>query len=203
MPWPSAAAPCGGCAKPATVGCWPNSTGRWPSVLTAANRILTAITDHAAELVGLKDAAGCYRFVNPTFARHLAMPAAAVTGRTDQELFPAAVAEALAANAEDAAAGGAAPSLEIETGDPARPLLLEVTQAPVLAEGGRIEGTVLIGRDVTERAAARRLREELAGQTCHAFMRAIGTVDPYLVGHAEAVREVALAIGEALGLSDR
>ena len=27
--------------------------------LTAANRILTAITDHAAELVGLKDAAGC------------------------------------------------------------------------------------------------------------------------------------------------
>jgi len=168
--------------------------------LAAANRILTTITDHAAELVGLKDAQGHYRFVNPTFARHLAMPAAAVIGRTDEELFPAAVAEALRANAEDAAAGGAAPSLELETGDPARPLLLEVTQAPVPGASGGIEGTVLIGRDVTERALERRLREELAGQTCHAFMRAIGTVDPYLVGHAEAVREVAQAIGTVLDL---
>ncbi len=169
--------------------------------LAAANRVLTAITDHAAELVGLKDALGRYRFVNPTFARHLAMPAAAVIGRTDQELFPAAVAEALGANAQEAAASGAAPSLELETGDPARPLLLEVTQAPVPALGGGTDGTVLIARNVTERTLERRLREELAGQTCHAFMQAIGTVDPYLVGHAEAVREVACALGSALDLA--
>ncbi len=168
--------------------------------LAAANRILTAITDHAAELVGLKDADGQYRFVNPTFARHLAMPAAAVVGRTDRELFPTVVAEALEANARVAAAGGAAPSLELEAGDPARPVLLEVTQAPVPATGGGTDGMVLIARDVTERALERRLREELAGQTCHAFMRAIATVDPYLVGHAEAVREVAQALGSALGL---
>ncbi len=168
--------------------------------LAAANRLLRAITDHAAELVGLKDGAGRYRFVNPTFARHLAMPAGTVIGRTDLELFPRPVAEALEGNARAAVAGSVSPPLEIEGGDPARPVLLEVTQAPVPGDGGRIEGMVLIGRDVTERAVERRLREQLASQTCRAFMQAIGTVDPYLVGHAEAVREVALEIAKALGL---
>lgn len=60
---------------------------------------------------------------------------------------------------------------------------------------------VLIGRDVTGQVVERRLRERLRRQTCRAFMQAIGTVDRYLAGHAEALREVAQAIGRELGLS--
>ena len=169
--------------------------------LAAANRVLLTITDHAAELIGLKDQEGRYSFVNPSFARRLTRPAATVIGKSDLDLFPRPVAEALSTNAAAGAAGSGSPLLEIEIGGQPDPVFLEVAQAPVRDDDGRNEGTVLIGRDVTGQVAERRLRERLRRQTCRAFMQAIGTVDPYLAGHAEALREVGQAIGVELGLA--
>jgi PAS domain S-box-containing protein len=59
---------------------------------------LRAILDHASSVVYLKDLQGRYIVVNPHFERVTGMPASAVLGRKDADIFPAAVAEALAAN---------------------------------------------------------------------------------------------------------
>jgi PAS domain S-box-containing protein len=69
--------------------------------LAESERRLRAILDHSPAMISLKDTDGRYIVISREFERAAALPAAAITGRTDDDLFPPRLAEAYRANDEE------------------------------------------------------------------------------------------------------
>ncbi|HMR30252.1 MAG TPA: HD domain-containing phosphohydrolase [Geminicoccaceae bacterium] len=160
--------------------------------------IMSAIPD----LVGLKTGRGGYAFANPAMATALATPVAQIVGRTDAELFPAAVATALGRLDADAAAIGIARRDELEVSLCGRRRHLNVVVAPLADEAEAVVGTVMVARDVSELVARRRERERLVQQTISALARTIELADPYLCGHSQRMALLSSRIAVELGLDD-
>lgn len=123
---------------------------------------LQALVNHASAAIYVKDLAGRYRLANRSYAAMLGLEREAVIGRTDHDLFPAAIADALRRNDQSA----------IETLEP-----LEREEVLPMAHGDRIFLSVKfaltapdgrayalcgISTDVTERRRAERALDRIA-----------------------------------------
>lgn len=138
-------------------------TRRWQheDALGATNARLLGVLRAIPDMVWLKDANGAYVFCNPAFESMIGMREIEIIGRTDRELFDAAVSAAAqerdrttmdSRTASVAEEWWSAP----ETGGR---VLLEKRKVPVLDAAGCVTGVLGVARDVTER---RRLEDNLA-----------------------------------------
>ncbi len=131
---------------------------------------------HLPAMVVLKDQAGRYLYANPGCRKLLHKSPAEMIGRTDAELFPAAVAETLARNdhrvTEDRAALSSVEKITLD----GEHRCLEVTKFAV-AVSGRVPLLASITFDVTAKSQAEEERAELEQQLIQAQkMEAIGTL---------------------------
>ena len=113
---------------------------------------LTALFAALPDVVFVKDRDGVYIDGNPRFEALLGRPLTEILGRTDEELFPAAMAEMLR-NGDRATLRSGAPVTTEEWLDLAdrTPVLLETIKAPVRDATGTVLGLIGIARDVTVR----------------------------------------------------
>jgi PAS domain S-box-containing protein len=121
------------------------------AALAESERRLRAILDHSPAMISLKDTSGRYIVSNREFDRMAGLPAEAIAGRTDEDLFPQRLANAYRAN--DAQVLQANRALEIEEtflrADGAR--VFHSVKFPLLDDAGRPYALCAIAIDITER----------------------------------------------------
>jgi len=124
------------------------------------------LLDASSDPMVYKDAAGVYRLANAAFLEMMGLTAAAVLGRTDDAIFPPAVAARLQATDRQVLRTGTSALVEYELVHAERSVWLEVRKDPIRDEDGHLIGIFSCGRNVTrrkERVAnrAKRLRHEI------------------------------------------
>jgi diguanylate cyclase (GGDEF)-like protein/PAS domain S-box-containing protein len=117
-------------------------------------RLLRGVIDGIPELISIKSAAGVYVGCNKAFERHVGVSEAQLLGKTDLDIFEAAVANAVQANDEEAryATAGEQHCSEAWGADAqGSPQCIETLRTPYFDADGELLGLVAVGRDVTER----------------------------------------------------
>ena len=128
--------------------------------LRQQTRYLRALIDGFPFMVWLKDTHHRYLAVNRRIAEVLHLPPEDIPGRSDADLYPGEVAGRSRADDEEVMRARA-PKLSEEPGErDGQRVWLETFKAPVLDEDGSVLGTVGYARDITERRAAERARDE-------------------------------------------
>jgi PAS domain S-box-containing protein len=130
--------------------------------LTAANaalgeseRRLIDILDHSPAAIFLKDLDGRYLFANRCWQSLMGRERSEVVGKTDAELLPPRIAQALLANDRQVLEGGR--SLEFEEVGPERdlqPRILHSSKFPLCDAAGKPYALCGISTDITERKRA-------------------------------------------------
>lgn len=120
--------------------------------------LLESIAEGSDDAIFAKDRDGRYLLFNAAAARFVGQPVAAVLGRDDRSLFPAAQAEMLMAFDRDLMARGCIDRQEerLDTADGQR--VFQVVKGPLRSPDGQIVGVFGISHDIT---AARRTEAEL------------------------------------------
>lgn len=121
------------------------------AALAESERRLRAILDHSPAMISLKDTSGRYLVSNREFDRIAALPADAILGRTDEDLFPPRLADAY--RASDSQVLQTKRALEIEEtflrADGAR--VFHSIKFPLLDDAASPYALCAIAIDVTER----------------------------------------------------
>jgi PAS domain S-box-containing protein len=129
--------------------------------------VLSAIFQTAPDMIWMKDAEGRYVACNSATERFFVLPASAIIGKMDHELFPAENTEVIRAEDRAAIAAGG-PRVDhawVTIRGEARQVLLETTKTPMFDGEGRLAGILCIARDITAAHLAQQaLRERLALQ---------------------------------------
>lgn len=128
--------------------------------LRQQTRYLRTLIDTLPVRVWLKDTEGRYLTVNNPEAAIDGRDARVMVGKTDLELWPGEV--GAAHRAADLAVMETRRPLTAETvwSDGERQVWMEIDKAPVIDEDGTPLGTVGVARDIGERRAAEKMREE-------------------------------------------
>ena len=121
-----------------------------------ALRLLTSIADQTRDVLFAKDLAGRYILCSREAARITGLDPAAVLGRTDEALFPAAEAAALRARDEAVVAEGRTITTEVEVTTLDGMRIHLSTIGPLFGEDGRVSGSFGMARDITDRVQAER-----------------------------------------------
>ena len=128
---------------------------------------LNSVLNSAGEGIYGTDAKGCIAFVNEAAARLLNLPRADMLGRKADEVI----------HSEASPAPGS-PEVVTAESEPARPVIgrhrrgdgswfdSEVISAPIL-EDGDVVGAVVVFRDITERRAVDRMKDEFISMVSH------------------------------------
>jgi PAS domain S-box-containing protein len=128
---------------------------------------LSAIFQTAPDMIWMKDAEGRYVTCNSATERFFALPASAIVGKMDPEIFPPEIAEVIRAEDRAAIAAGG-PRVDrawVTIGGENRQVLLETTKTPMLDGEGRLAGILCFARDITvAHMAQEALRERIALQ---------------------------------------
>lgn len=114
-----------------------------------------AVLQNIPDPAWLKDREGRYVAVNEAFSRECGLPAKAVVGKTDLDIFPHELAEAYRADdftVMDEGRSKRTETLSTQEGDQGR--WLEATKTPVYDRDGVVIGTAGISRDITDRKQA-------------------------------------------------
>ena len=159
-----------------------------PPAGPSLDRVLAALPD----VVAAKDRDGRYLFANEACARVMGRPAAEIVGRTDVELYPAPVAEALMAVDRRVMATGEAETVTELVPDAASAGAVRAwtsVKAPLRDAAGRVTGVVVTARDETARYAAEEARD--------AVLRRLGESEARFRQIAGSVREVFWLTGSA------
>jgi PAS domain S-box-containing protein len=130
---------------------------------------LNAILTNSPAVVYLKDAAGRYTFVNRRYETLHHVKYEEVSGRTDDQIFPAETAVALRANDQQVVRSGLAMEFEesVPIGDVMRVYLS--VKFPLFDAAGNVASLCGMSTDITERKRAEEVR---ARQTVEAALRA-------------------------------
>lgn len=116
--------------------------------------LLQAVMNGTPDLIYAKDRDGRYALVNPSVERLMGKTSDEILGRSDMEIFPAAMARRLIGNDRHVMQSGE-PSVIEETAMLAGVLrTYSSTKAPRRNERGEITGLIGISRDITEAKAA-------------------------------------------------
>jgi diguanylate cyclase (GGDEF)-like protein/PAS domain S-box-containing protein len=121
---------------------------------------LRTLVQSIPDLVWLKDTEGVFLTCNPQFERAVAMPQAAVVGRTDYDFVDKELADFFRENDRKAMVAGRPCTNEewITFADNGYRGLFETTKTPMRDEAGRVIGVLGIARDITER---RKIEEQV------------------------------------------
>ncbi len=167
--------------------------------IAAQKQLLDGINNTIVEQIGLKDAAGAYRFVNPAFAQAVGRPIEAVIGLDDAALFGAGTAERLRLTDEQARRGEGVvtSSEEIYLGKELH--YMQISKVPYEGESADDQGIVSVMRDVTELVEEQKKREHAMQQMVGALVRAVELRDPYLAGHSRRVASFASEVAKRMG----
>ncbi len=122
---------------------------------------LQAILDHSPGAIFVKDPAGRYLLFNPPFAALCRRPVEEIVGRTDFDLFPEDLAQALRANDEAVLREGQPRDFEEIAASPGGPRTSIVQKFPLLDAQGRIYALCGIVTDITSRVQAEVARREM------------------------------------------
>ena len=165
---------------------------------------LDTIPDHA----WFKDADGRLLQVNRAYAEAVGLPPQQIVGKRDEDMWPADMVAAFREN-EELARNSRGPlrreiSVRLSTGES---LEADVSITSLMDGEGRFGGTVGLARDITERkrfeverrAHAARLEQALV-ETIQAISMTVEKRDPYTSGHQHRVAELAVDIGQEMGL---
>lgn len=168
------------------------------SRIEAQRRFLESLMATLTEMVALKDGAGSYLYVNPSFAKAVGRAQGEIAGLGDAEVFGRGTALALEKTDQQAREGGKPVMAEETIHLPSGARHLQITKVPYEREGGA--GVLSVARDVTELREAEAKREAAFREMSRALVRTIESVDPYLAGHTQHVHEVSLGVAHNLGL---
>ena len=121
--------------------------------------LLSAITDHCAAVIYVKDPGGRFMFVNREFERLFGLSAVQIKGKFSHELLPKEVADPIRAN--DVAVIEQKTALQFEEMVPLPDGLHRYLSVkfPLLDETGQVYAMAGISTDITERKRAERWRE--------------------------------------------
>lgn len=124
--------------------------------LRASEANLQAILDHSPNAIFVKDLAGRYMLVNRQYTQMWNRPAAAIIGRTDEELFPTEAAARHRDTDRRTLAASAVIRFDATVSLPGRPTPVTsiVHKAPLRDADGRVYGVCGISTDITERIQA-------------------------------------------------
>ena len=132
--------------------------------LRRSEELLRSITDHASDIICVKDREGRYLFVNPASCRGGGFSPEEVVGRTDIE-FRSDREQALHFMADDQRimASGKPEMIEEQfTNDRGEVCILQTNKVPRFDPHGRVTGIIVVARDITER---KRAEEELRSRS--------------------------------------
>jgi PAS domain S-box-containing protein len=115
---------------------------------------LKVFTDNSPTIMFLKDAEGCYRFVNRRFLKSFGLRAEQVIGKRDAEVFPEVQASRFAASDAQVRATGAAVETEQPIGTPQGERIQMLVKFPVFDAAGVVAGVGGVATDITERKRA-------------------------------------------------
>jgi PAS domain S-box-containing protein len=172
------------------------ATGQEPVPASAA--VLRALLDAIPDIAFLKDGDGVYVGCNVGFEAVVGRPRDEIIGRTEHDLFPREVADAL--RAQDRRVLATRETLHhvgwLARAD-GRRVLYDTAKAPYCGPDGTLAGILGISRDIT---AQRRAEEELRAER---DLFSAGPVATILWDVAEGwpVRQVSSNIGEIIGYS--
>lgn len=109
------------------------------------------LVDSLPQVIWQKDANSVYLACNQAYAQAVGMTPSALIGKTDFDFYPAALAEKYRADDQRIMADGVIESLDEcwMTGGEQR--YIHTTKLPVIDEVGKIQGTISIAEDITER----------------------------------------------------
>ena len=174
--------------------------------LDARKNLLEAVSATIGDAVFLIDDAGNIRFANPAAAAIAETETAVITGKSLAAALGPAPAAAIIPWIKEARRQGQTTSgeLSLEIDGISR---LHTVRCRPLARTGTNEHTprpvLLTLTDVTDSRAAQKRREETMERVICALMKAIDLHDPYSGGHSAKVTEIAMNIGEAMGLEPK
>jgi diguanylate cyclase (GGDEF)-like protein/hemerythrin-like metal-binding protein/PAS domain S-box-containing protein len=114
-------------------------------------RLLAALLESSSAVIGIKDPDGLYLFVNREYEKLLAQPRAKILGRSDRDLLPPEIADAV--RQHDAAVVSSGRKLAVEeqflvSGEQRSYLAVKF---PVRLDAGRTLGVGVVAVDITER----------------------------------------------------
>ena len=187
-------------------------------------RSLRLLMNTLPDLVWMKDTQGRYVGCNRRFEEFVGADEAAIVGRTDSDLMPAALARRFATYDRQVIAGSESCTSEdrVRFQADGHEELLETIRIPTLAANGRPSGVLGVARDITERRSAEdkiRLLSQAVNQSPvsvmitdpagrieyvnPAFERATGYRESEVVGSVDSLLQPGDAADEArIGLRD-
>ena len=166
---------------------------------------LLAVMNNSTALILLKDPAGRYEFVNARAAQFFGLDAAAMLGRTDEQLLSPAIADLL--RDRDVAVLRSRAPIETEDelpfGDGPRTLL--AIRFPLFAADGAVQSTCLQAADITDRKRQER-QLRLSARVIEQAAEGVLVTDPALsivMVNEACTRITGYARGELIGRSPR
>ena len=125
-----------------------------------------AIFDNIPDIIWLKDTQSRFIAVNGALADAAGMPAETMTGMTDCDLWPAELAAQYIADDQAIMEGGVQLRLTERLVTSSGERWIETIKSPVYS-GGTLVGTAGVARDVTERYAVEKMKNELISIISH------------------------------------
>ncbi len=141
-------------------------------------REIEALLDNLPDLAWLKGPDGRYLLANQTFADEFGLDKDEIRGKTDQNIWPAAMAEHLRRQDLEVLTSGRVVSSETSLTDSGGVSgWVEILVSPVFGDAGEVIGIAAVARDITARKHAEEERKRLRAEIQQAQkMEAIGTL---------------------------
>jgi PAS domain S-box-containing protein/putative nucleotidyltransferase with HDIG domain len=137
---------------------------------------LQAAIDHLPDSIVFKDTQSVIVFANEAYARDLAVAKEALVGRTEADFLPRVQAEKYRRDDLEVMASGRMHTRDETWVRDGETRWIRITKAPVFDKAGKVEGVILIYRDMTEK---KRSQEEVLRQ--HWALEAISRANKAMV----------------------
>lgn len=152
-----------------------------------SQELLKAIVDNSKTVIFAKDRDGRYLLVNKHYEALFHIPREQVCGKTDHELFPAAVAEQFRVNDQLVMETGTPIELEeVAPGDDGPHTYISI-KFPIYGADGAVAGVGGIATDITDRKRAEQAHAELQQQIIEAQQASLRELSTPLIPLAEGV----------------
>jgi PAS domain S-box-containing protein len=138
------------------------------SELRQAEEKIRLLLEAATDLICIKDLEGRYLYVNPPAAQLAGRQASEILGRTDAEIFPPALAQAITSRDAEVVKLGLTLGFVETMSNPQGARHFQTVRYPIFNDAGQMVALAVVARDVTEEKA---LQEKL--RRSHDYMEAV------------------------------